>query len=350
MDEHNKSNDRVKWDHVNKWIQREGLITKWKAYGMPEAQDPFSSRFVDVAPMPIWDIPPKIMISTAITGAFFSKRSNPNQPITPDEIRQSAEECILAGAPNIHIHVRDDSGYNVLDADRFRQVIEPLRKKYPEVTFDGCLVAVNQEESDAMAPTMDTMLFDALPVNTTALCCGDSMFFKAPHVVIGKAKLVESRGLKPLIAVYTDGDIDNARRFLIESGVVSKPYSWLVLPAMPGCSPMHNPKQMIEGLMRMVNSIRDIDPEAFIVVCAAGRASTYLATLAILMGLHVRIGMEDTVWPYPHKDEIITSNVEQFKRIKLIAELHGRELMTPSEYRVSQGMPSKSRYQELHNA
>ena len=105
MDEHNKSNDKVKWDHVNKWIQREGLITKWKAYGMPEAQDPFSSRFVDVAPMPIWDIPPKIMISTAITGAFFSKRSNPNQPITPDEIRQSAEECILAGAPNIHIHV-----------------------------------------------------------------------------------------------------------------------------------------------------------------------------------------------------------------------------------------------------
>ena len=60
--------------------------------------------------------------------------------------------------------------------------------------------------------------------------------------------------------------------------------------------------------------------------------------------------MEDTVWPYPHKDEIITSNAEQFKRIKLIAELHGRELMTPSEYRVSQGMPSKSRYQELHNA
>jgi 3-keto-5-aminohexanoate cleavage enzyme len=170
------------------------------------------------------------------------------------------------------------------------------------------------------------------------------MFFKAPHVVIEKARLVEARGLKPLIAVYTDGDIDNARRFLIESGVVRKPYSWLVLPAMPGCSPMHNPRQMVEGLMRMVNAIKDLDPDSFIAVCAAGRPSTYLATFAILLGLHVRVGMEDTVWPYPHRDELITSNAEAFLKVKKIAELLGREVMTPAEYRISQGMPAVSAY------
>jgi 3-keto-5-aminohexanoate cleavage enzyme len=338
------SSDKVHWEQVQKWVQREGLITKWKAYGMPEAMDPFSSRFVDVAPMPRWDIPEKIMISTAITGAFFSKRSNPNQPITTAEIRASAEECIKAGAPNIHIHVRDEAGYNVLDPGLFRDVIAPLRAKYPQITFDGCLVAVNAEESAAMEPAMDTLLFDALPVNTTAICCGDSMFFKAPHVVIEKARLIEARGLKPLIAVYTDGDIDNARRFLIESGVVRKPYSWLVLPAMPGCSPMHNPRQMVEGLMRMVGAIKDLDPDSFIAICAAGRASTYLATLAILLGLHVRVGMEDTVWTFPHRDELIKSNADAFLRVKQIALLLGRELMTPAEYRISQGMPAVSSY------
>lgn len=342
------SSDKVHWEHVQKWVAREGLSTRWKAYGMPEAMDPFTSRFVDVAPMPRWDIPEKIMISTAITGAFFSKRSNPNQPITPDEIRASAEECIKAGAPNIHIHVRDEAGYNVLDTELFREVISPLRSQYPQVTFDGCLVAVNEQESAAMQPAMDTMLFDALPVNTTALCCGDSMFFKAPHVVIEKARQVEARGLKPLIAVYTDGDIDNARRFLIESGVVRKPYSWLLLPGMPGCSPMHNPRQMVEGLMRMVGAIKDLDPDSFIVVCAAGRASTYLATLAILQGLHVRVGMEDTVWTFPHREEIIRSNVETFLRVRHIAQLLGRELMTPAEYRRSQGMPEASSFQPGH--
>jgi 3-keto-5-aminohexanoate cleavage enzyme len=336
--------DRVNWGQVNKWVEREGLITKWKAYGMPEAMSVLSSRFVDVDPAPRWDVPEKIMISTAITGAFFSKRVNPNQAITTDEIRASAEACILEGAPNIHIHVRDDAGFNVLDGELFRRVIEPLRVKYPAVTFDGCLVAVNDEESKAMAPTMDMNLFDALPVNTTAICCGDSMFFKAPHVVIEKARLVESRGLKPLIAVYTDADIDNARRFLIESGVVSKPYSWLVLPALPGCSPMHSPKQMVEGLMRMVGLIKDIDPESFITVCAAGRASTYLATLGMLLGLHVRVGMEDTIWPYPHRDDLLTSNVDHFRLVTNIAKMLGRELMTPAEYRRALGMPEQGKF------
>jgi 3-keto-5-aminohexanoate cleavage enzyme len=335
-----KRQDKVKWDQVNKWVGREGLVTHWKAYGMPEALDPFTSRFVDVAPMSRWEVPAKIMISTAITGAFFSKRSNPAQPITPAEIRASAEECILAGAPNIHIHVRDDSGFNVLDIERFREVIAPLRARYPHVTFDGCLVAVNATESAAMAPAAASGLFDALPVNTTAICCGDSMFFKAPHVVIEKARMVEAAGLKPLIAVYDDGDIDNARRFLIESGVVSRPLSWLLLPGLPGCSPMHSPAQMVDGLMRMVRAIRDIDPESFIMVCAAGRASVYLATFAILLGVHVRVGMEDTVWRWPHRDDLIHSNVEQFQTVRGIASALGRELMTPAEYRASQGMPA----------
>jgi 3-keto-5-aminohexanoate cleavage enzyme len=335
--------DKVNWDQVNKWVGREGLVTKWKAYGMPEAMDPFTSRFVNVAPMPRWEVPAKIMISTAITGAFFSKRTNPHQPITPTEIRESAENCILAGAPNIHIHVRDHNGFNVLDLERFREVIAPLKAKYPDVTFDGCLVAVNPEESAAMAPAIASGLFDALPVNTTAICCGDSMFFKAPHVVIEKTRLIEAAGLKPLIAVYDDGDIDNARRFLVESGVARAPYSWLILPALPGCSPMHSPSQMVDGLMRMVRSIRDIDASSFIMVCAAGRASTYLATLAILLGLHVRVGMEDTVWKWPHREDLLTSNVDHFNMVRALATSLGRELMTPAEYRISQGMPAASK-------
>ena len=337
-------NDRIKWDQVRKWVGRAGLKTNWKPFGMPEVLDPFTSRFADVDPLPKWDIPQKVMISTTITGAFFSKRANPHQPITTDEIRASAEECIEAGAPNIHIHVRDDGGFNVLDPQRFHDVIAPLRAKYPEVMFDGCLVAVTDEESAAMEPTMKSGLFDALPINTTAICCGDSMFFKAPHVVIEKTRLAQEAGCKPVMSVYDDGDIDNARRFLVESLLVAKPYYWLILPALPGCSPMHNPQQMVDALMRMVRAIRDIDQDCFILVCAAGRASTYLATLALLLGLHVRVGMEDTLWHFPHRDDVIKRNVEHFLQMKQIAALLGRELMTPAEYRQAIGLPARSSF------
>src|SRR5262249_1137653 len=69
---------KSKWDHVGKWVERAGLKTTWKPYGMPEILDPFTSRFADIDPMPKWDIPAKVMISSTITGAFFSKRTNPN--------------------------------------------------------------------------------------------------------------------------------------------------------------------------------------------------------------------------------------------------------------------------------
>ena len=52
---------------------------------------------------------------------------------------------------------------------------------------------------------------------------------------------------------------------------------------------------MMESLTRIVGSIRDIDPDGVIIVCAAGHASTYLATQAALMGLHIRVGLGDIV-------------------------------------------------------
>ena len=77
-------------------------------------------------------------------------------------------------------------------------------------------------------------------------------------------------------------------------------------------------------------------------VCAAGRAGIYLATLAIVLGLHVRVGMEDTVWTWPHKEDLLESNVEHFSTVRGIASALGRELMTPAEYRASQRMPARS--------
>lgn len=329
---------RVRWDQVDKWVQRAGLKSVWHVYGMPEIVDPYRSRFAEVDVLPRWDVPDQVLISVAITGAFYSKRVNPNQPVTPDEIRREAEACIRAGAPTVHIHVRDDRGYNVLSPERFHQVVDPLRARYPDVVFDGCLVAVTDQETEAMRVAVKERILEVVPVNTTSVFCGDSLFAKPPHVIIEKTRLILENGLKPQIAVYAESDVDNARRYLLESGLVPRPSYWIVLPALPGCTPMHNPRAMVEGLMRMVNLIRDVDPQALILVCAAGRASTYLATLALLLGLHVRVGMEDTIWPWPHRDERLESNVQHFRLLRQIAEALGRRVMTPPEYRALIGL------------
>lgn len=326
------SKNKIRWQHVQKWYARETLKTHWKPWGIPEIVDPKSSAFANVDPMPRWDVPAKVAISATMNGAFFSKRANPALPITPMEIMASAEECIAAGAQIIHVHVRDEKGFNVLDVDRFRSVIEPLRARHPEVAIDACLVAVSDEESKAMEVMMEAGLLDAVPINTTAILLADNMFFKSPHAIIKKAQLILESGVKPQIAVYSDGDVDNARRFLIDSGLLEPPFFWLILPALPGCSPMYSPQSMITGLMRYVQMIREISEDCVISVCAAGRASTYLATLALLMGLHVRVGMEDTVYVWPHRDKLLPSNAYHFRLVRGIAESLGRELMSADEY------------------
>ena len=63
-----------------------------------------------------------------------------------------------------------------------------------------------------------------------------------------------------------------------------------------------------------------------------------MVTLALMLGLNVRMGMEDTVWKYPHKDDMITNNGEEVQWAIDIARTLGREVMTPNEFRAAVGL------------
>lgn len=331
----------VNWEWVNEWKKDPNPLGKkedFKAifipYGLPEIVDPVNTKFgIGVEVQPKWNIPQKVFISQTITGAFYSKRGNPNHPETPEEIKEEALACCEAGAPNVHVHVRDEQGYNVLDPELFHYVIDPIREKYPDRIVCGCMAPCREGEWAKFIQCMEDGLFDQTPINTTACFVGDTLLAKPPHVIIEKTRICQELGCKPQIAVYSDGDIDNADRYLIKTGVLEKPYYWIILPNLPGGSPMQNPKAMVEVLMHYTNRIKEIDADSQIVVCASGRASSYLTAFALLLGLHVRIGMEDTVWRWPHRDEKIKRNVETFLWTKQLVELLGREIVDPNEWR-----------------
>ena len=95
---------------------------------------------------------------------------------------------------------------------------------------------------------------------------------------------------------------------------------------------------MVRQTMLMVHQIRKIEPDAQILVCAAGRATMYMTTLATILGLHIRVGTEDTQYKYPNSDETFKSNIEMFRAAKDIAALHGRRPATANEMRQSLGL------------
>lgn len=335
------STDSIRWDLVDQGVERARRRMVWKPYGAPEIVDPEHTAFHDANIQPPWDVPPKLIVQTAITGAFFSRRGNPNQPISVEEILNSARECAANGASAIHLHVRDERGYNVLDPDRFRAVVEPLRQEFPGISIDGCYVCALEGEWENMKRALDERLLDGVPINPTAVYQGDSLFAKPVPLMLEKTRLILESGAKPIVAVYTDADVSNAQRYLFRSGLLGPGQIWCLLPALPGCSPMDSPRQMIDGLLRISSLIRDVDPDAKILVCGAGRASSYLVTVAASLGLHIRVGMEDTVWRWPHRGEKLESNLQALESGKQIAEILGRDVATFSEYRQIVGLPEK---------
>jgi 3-keto-5-aminohexanoate cleavage enzyme len=330
----------VDWERVRAGVEREKGRMIWRPYGLPDIVDPEHSAFTDQPITSLWDVPQTIGVSAAISGALFGAKQNPNQPLTNETIYAEARASVLAGASCIHIHVRDEKGYNCLSADRFRDVIKPLREEFPDVVVDGCLVAALPGEWEAMEEVLAEGLLDGVPINTAATYMGDALFVKPAPIVIEKARKVVEAGAKPIISCYSDGDIANADRWLFKTGLVGEGASWLILPALPGCSPMMNPRQMMDGLLRLTATIRDVDPKASIVVCAAGRASSYLVTAAALLGLNIRVGMEDTIWKWPHRPDLITSNAEMVEHAVKLCALLGRDVATFAQFREMAGMPA----------
>jgi len=68
-----------------------------------------------------------------------------------------------------------------------------------------------------------------------------------------------------------------------------------------------------------------------------GRFQTQINVAAILMGGHVRIGIEDSIYyNYPQRE--LATNVKLVKRIVRIAKELGREIATPNEAREILGL------------
>ncbi len=288
--------------------------------------------YCDIAAIPQWDVPRKIILGVAVTGSFIDKRQNPNQPYTSGEILKEAIACVEAGATYLHFHVRDEEGRNIGSVEGYKKVIAPLREKYGRKVFiDGCPL-FGKDFEEANAPVTEN-LFELGIVNPVCTFVGENVRYLPPPTIKAQCEYFNALGKKVMVSVHDTASIDNINRFLIRPGLLKKPYYFAILADLPGAFYMPNPRGMVEGLTLLVNRLKELDPDCQILVCSSGRASIYLATLAILMGLHARVGTEDSIWRYPHRDEKIRSNAESFRTAKALCDLLGREIASADEYR-----------------
>ena len=265
----------------------------------------------------------KLIITAAITGGRITREMTPYIPITPEEIVQSAYECWQAGAAIAHIHVRDpQTGLGTQDVAVFRQVVEPLREKTDLIL---CLTtagvpgrALSAEERLAPVDLQPELAsFDAGSFNR-----GRSVYVNSPEFLDQAAEKMRENGVKPEFETFDLGMLITALH-LRDQGKVDEPLHFQLVMGTPWGAPA-TPKSLLHLLDH-------IPPSSTWSVIGAGRWQLPMSMLAIVMGGHIRVGLEDSL--YYAKGVLAESNAQFVKRIVRISRECGRETATPAEAR-----------------
>ena len=288
-----------------------------------------------------WDIPDTFIIKVAPVGAFLMKEDNPNQKYTPEELKSDIIESIEAGACSFHTHVRDSQGRHTLDSNLYHDVIDPVKDKYGrDVVVCGC-----PEGGDTIADSLRPILefqdtIEIAPITVTAVnLAGDFSVVQTSEIVQTHVEFMQEIGCKPEMVLHNVGDISLVKRWLLDTGVAQKPYCFRLAMGNPGWGYIEDPDSMFQCVSFVVRELKKIDPDCAIMIDMAGRAGLFLVAMAISLGLMgARVGMEDALYMYPHKDELIKNNVTVVKHTVALVEALGRKVGTADDYRRAAGI------------
>ncbi|MBS3942740.1 MAG: 3-keto-5-aminohexanoate cleavage protein [Dethiobacter sp.] len=262
----------------------------------------------------------KLMITVALTGAEVSLADNPNLPVTPEEIARAAYECYQAGASIVHLHVRTPDGAPTQDSAVFKEAIGRIQEKCDIVIQVSTGGAVGMSVDERLQPVY--LRPEMATLSTGSVNFGDEVFLNPPTYIEHFARVMQEYRVKPEIEVFEVGMINNALR-LLKKGLLKEPLHFDFVMGVPGGIPA-----TMKNLLHLTESI---PPGSTWTVAGMGRAQLFVATAAILLGGHARVGFEDNI--YYEKGVPAESNAQLVERVAHIARIHSRGISTAPEAR-----------------
>jgi 3-keto-5-aminohexanoate cleavage enzyme len=228
----------------------------------------------------------KLIITIAPTGNVPTKTMNPSVPITVDEIVKDIKACHERGAAIAHIHVRDAQGQPTSDRALFKEVLERLDKERVDIIKQVSTGARGGENTVEWRGQMLDLNAHMASLSTGSSNFPNAVNANAPDLIEALAAKMYAHGIKPEIEAFDVAMISNAKK-LLKKGVLKGPLHFNLVMNVPG-SIEGTPK----NLLFMVESL----PESSTwTVSGIGRSQVTMVTMAILMGGHVRTGLEDVL-------------------------------------------------------
>lgn len=298
----------------------------------------------------------KVIITCAVTGAMHTPTMSEHLPITADQIITQAVDAVEAGAAIVHLHARNpEDGSPSASAELFDKFVPEIASRTSAVvnittggstrmTLKERLEYPEKLQPEMCSLNMGSMNFSIHPV---ARKINDWKYPWEKPYVEGMDDLIFRNTFKDIkyimeklgdggtrfeLECYDVGHLYNLAYF-VDEGLIKPPFFiQSIYGILGGMGP--DPENLT-----MMRSVADrlFGRENYqFSILGAGRHQMPLLTIGAIMGGHVRVGLEDSI--YLSKGVKATSNAEQVRKIRRILEELSFEIATPDEARAILGL------------
>ncbi|MEL7029405.1 MAG: 3-keto-5-aminohexanoate cleavage protein, partial [Pseudomonadota bacterium] len=265
---------------------------------------------------------------------------NPNIPITPEDIARDVALVAEAGAAMVHIHARDPAtSLESWEKDHFLQIVDHIRDRNTDIIINltsaiGMLVAfdianpsqLDSERTDFWSPArrlehIELCKPDVCSLDLPIMNYADTVYANLPEHVVHIARRAREIGVKPEIECFTPGDLWRLQEFLKDDLFAAPPLVQLCMGVKYG----------MPATPRGLVSMCDMLPSG--VVWSAfgiGGGQMPMVAQSILMGGHVRVGLEDNLYL---DRGVPATNLQLVQRAVEIIERLGASVMSTAEAR-----------------
>jgi len=286
----------------------------------------------------------KIIITCAITGDSDVAHKHPDLPVTPEQIAASALEAAEAGAAIVHIHVRDPrTTKGSREVAYYREVVERLASSGCRAIINltagmgGKFVVFRPEESDLVDAGERLVHIEALRPDICSLDCGsfnsgrgDEIYVSTYSMIREMAGRIRAAGVKPELEVFDFGQLRIVRELHAE-GLLESPLFVQFALGIPWGA---------DADARTMIHLRDALPSgANWVAFGVGAAQMTVAAQSMLLGGHIRVGLEDNLYL---SRGVLASNADLVRKAVEIVTVMGNSVASPEEARQILGLTGRA--------
>jgi len=270
-----------------------------------------------------------LVLTLATTGNINTKERNPALPCSPQEMAADMHECIKLGVSVLHIHARDERNKPTMRVDKFRETCRLVKATDPDVILQ---ISTGGRAGGGHEWRMDplNLLPEMGSYTPGSVNLGPIVYQNDARLVQDLAQKYHDTGIKPQIEVFDTNMISNAYN-LVKQGLLKQPLDFGLVMGAPNAQEC--------SLRQLGHLISMIEPGDTWTSIGIGKFEMPLAYMAIAMGGHVRVGLEDN---NKSPDGKVCTNLELVQHVVEVAKAMGREIASPEEAREILSMPKEN--------